>query len=184
MRRIVAALVVALLAFTLVGCGGGEEEAATTEEAAPAAGAPVEPASGETTMTADKSANDYDDPPVAFPAFEETTTPAVFQDRLDAHRPMLIMFYDSRQTQVTDDLRAEVDAVINQYRGLVDLLTFNVAGTDAEVDAETAVTYASELDIVSTPYILIVDSDGFITWRSKGFAEQGILKREVERVTR
>lgn len=183
MRRLVVATVVALLAFTLVGCGGGEEEAATTEET-PAATAPAATPSAESTMAADKSANDYDLAPAEFPSFDSTVTPAVFQDRLEAGRPMLVLFYDSRQAQLTDDLRAEVDAAVNQYRGLIDLLTFDVAGVEAEADAQTAVMYASELGVVSTPYILIVDGDGFITWRSKGFAEQGILKREVERATR
>lgn len=179
MRRIVVALVVALFALTLVGCGGGEEP--TTEEA-PAAAAP---AASEAVIPppVDRSANDFDVLPAAFPSFTTTTTPAVFQEKLDAGRPMLILFSDDRQ-DVTKDLRVEVDAVMNDYRGLVDLITFNVAGEATDPDVLAAVTYASELGINGTPYIVIVDDDGFMTWRSKGFTERGILKREVERASR
>lgn len=180
MRKIVVALVVALLALTLVGCGGGEE--ATTEET-PATGAPAATPPVEAAAPVDRSANDFDAIPVAFPSFTTTATPAVFRDKLDAGRPMLVMFTDDRQ-DVTKDLRAEVDAVMADYRGLVDLITFNIAGDTTNPDVLAAVTYASELGINGTPYILIVDGNGFITWRSKGFTERGILEREVERASR
>lgn len=184
MRRIVVALVAALLALTLVGCGGGgdAEESATTEEA-PAAAAPAATTPEEPGFVLDRSANDFDSLPVPFPSFSTTATPAVFQEKLDAGRPMLILFHDDRQ-DVTDDLRAEVDVVMNDYRGLVDLITFDLSGAADGGDALAAVTYASELGVNSTPYVIIVDRGGFMTWRSKGFAERGVLKREVERATR
>lgn len=181
MRRTVVALVAALLALTLVGCGGGGEEP-TTEET-PAAAAPATPAVTEPGYTTDRSNNDFDALPVPFPSFVTTTTPVIFQEKLDSGRPMLILFHDDRQA-VTDDLRAEVDAVMNDYRGLVDLITFNVSGASTDPATVAAVTYASELGVNSTPYIVIVDGSGFMTWRSKGFAERGVLKREVERASR
>jgi flagellar basal body-associated protein FliL len=180
MRRIVVALVVASLALALVGCGKKAEE--TTTEQAPAATKPAaKPA--EAAGTVDRSANDYDLAPVAFPSFATTDTPAVFKDKLDAGRPMLIVFEDSGQQQ-TATLRAEVDAVMNEYRGLVDLITFNVAGDAADPNVQAAVTYAAELGVNSTPYTIIVDRGGFITWRNKGFAERGVIEREVERASR
>lgn len=181
MRRFVVALVVALIVFTLSGCGGGGEEA-TTEEA-PAAAAPAAAAPAQPSYTTDRSANDYDAVPVAFPSFVTTTTPAVFQDKLNAGRPMLIMFTDERQ-QMTGTLRPEVDAVMTEYRGLIDLIIFNIAGDSTNPDVLSAVTYASELGVNSTPYLIVVDGNGFITWRNKGFAERGIIEREVERATR
>jgi len=96
---------------------------------------------------------------------------------------MLILFYDDAQ-QVTPTVRAEVDAVMTQYRGLIDLVTFSVGGPADDRSTLDAVAYASELSAASTPYIIVVDGGGFITWRSKGYAEQAILKREVERATR
>jgi hypothetical protein len=179
MRRIVAALVIATLAVTLVGCGGGAEETATTEETPPATAAPAATA----VDVEDRSANDYDLAPAAFPSFTTTSTPAVFQEKLDAHRAMLILFYDDKQ-QVTKDLRAEVDAVMGEYRGLIDFITFGVSGDANDPAVLAAVQYASELGAHTTPYVLIVDKSGFITWRNKGFAERGVLEREVERATR
>lgn len=180
MRRIVAALVVALFALTLVGCGGGEEEA-TTET--PAATPPAPAATVAPEVLVDRSANDNDLEPGPFPSFTTTETPAVFQEKLDRGQPMLILFHDDAQ-QVTVQTRAEVDAVMNDYRGLIDLVTFDVGGDANDPATLAAVTYAKELSAASTPYLLVVDGGGFITWRSKGYTEQGSLRREVERATR
>jgi hypothetical protein len=181
MRRIVVALVVAVFALTtLSGCGGGGEEATTEEDAATA---PAPAATVTEEVVVDNSANDSDLLPALFPSFSTTDTPAVFQDKLDTGRPMLIMFYDDAQ-QITATTRPEVYVVMNDYRGLIDLVTFDVGGSADDPATLAAVTYASELGAASTPYILVVDGGGFITWRSKGYAEQAILKREVERATR
>ncbi len=182
MRKIVVALVVALLALTLVGCGGGGEETATTEEPAAAAAPPaaVAPAA---TADDDRSANDSDTPPGPFPSFTTTVTPAVFQEKLDAGRPMVIFFYDDAQL-VTATQRAEVEAVTSEYRGLIDLVTFSVGGASTDPNTLAAVTYAKELGANSTPYILIVDGGGFITYRVKGYVDRGILFREVEQASR
>ena len=180
MRKIVAVFVVALFALTLVGCGGGGEEATTeetpTEQAAPEA-------TVEVAVVTDKSANDSDLPPAPFPSFTTTQTPTVFTEKLDRGQPMLIFFYDDAQ-QVTVTTRAEVEAVMNDYRGLIDLVTFDIGGAANDPVTLAAVTYANELGAASTPYVLVVDGGGFITWRCKGYAEQAILEREVERATR
>lgn len=183
MRKIVVALVVALLALTLVGCGGEEEPA--TEETAPAA--TEQPAATltpeEAAAALDRSANDSDIAPGPFPSFTTTDTPAVFADKLEQGRPMIIVFYDNTQ-QVTSSVLAEVEAVMTEYRGLADLITFSVSGDTNSPDVQAAVTYATELGVASTPYIIVVDGGGYITWRNKGFAEQEIIQREVERATR
>ena len=182
MRKIVAALVVALLALTLVGCGGGEE--AATEETAATTTEPAPVATGtEEVPAADRSANDSDIAPGPFPSFTTTETPAVFAEKLEQGRPMIIVFYDDAQ-QVTGSVLAEVDAVMTEYRGLADLITFNVGGDQNSPDVLAAVTYASELGVASTPYIIVVDGGGYITWRSKGYGEQKVIQREVERATR
>lgn len=184
MRRIVVAIVVALLAFTVVGCGAAEDTAAgdapATEEPE-AAPAPAE-AEGPEYLT-DRSANDDDIAPAPFPSFTTTLTPHAFQAKLDAGRAMIIYFYDSEQL-VTDDVREEIDAVVDDYRGLIDMVTFDVSGNGDATAAEAATMYANELGVTSTPYTLIVDRDSFITWRWKGYAESGVIKREVERATR
>lgn len=180
MRRIVVVLVVALLALSLAGCGGGAE---TTTETPPAAAAPAESPATEVGLNPDRSANDSDMAPAPFPSFATTETPAVFKEKLDAKRPMLVFFHDNRQ-QVTTDLRTEVDAVMAEYRGLIDVITFNTEGDATSADVQAAVTYASELGVTGTPYLIVVDRNGFITWRLKGYAERNVIEREVERATR
>ena len=182
MRKIVVALVVALFALTLAGCGGGGEETATTETPATAAATPA-PAATTEEVVADRSANDSGLAPVGFPSFTTTETPAVFKEKLDRGQPMLILFYDDAQ-QVTATERAEVDAVMSEYRGLIDLVTFNVGGDVSDPATLAAVTYAKELGVSGTPYVLVVDGGGFITWRIKGYADQASIMREVERATR
>lgn len=185
MRRIVVAFVVAALAFVLAGCGGGAEEAPAADAAAdPAAAAPA-PAAAPVVpayMT-DRSANLDEATPTVFPSFTSTITPSAFQAKLDARRPMAILFYDSKQL-VTGDVRGEMDAVIADYRGLIDLVTFDVSGAGDQKAAEAATMYAAELGVQSTPHILIVDRNAFIIWQWRGFADRETLGREVERATR
>lgn len=184
MRRFVVALAVAMLALTLAACGGGGEGETTegTDTAVPVAPTAEAPA-GEPEYVTDRSINDSDFEPYPFPAFTSTSTPSALQDKLDDGRPMLIFFYDPAQ-DVTKATRVEIDAVMKEYRGLIDLVTFNIGDTAGQQAAETAVTYANELGIDGTPYTIVVDDGGYVTWRWKGFAERGYLTREVERATR
>ncbi|MBN1193046.1 MAG: hypothetical protein JXA36_05090 [Coriobacteriia bacterium] len=182
MRRILVAVLAASLVLTLAACGGGgEEEPATTET--PADAAPVVAEGVVEPEAADRSANDGDIEPMLFPEFVNIEMPVVIREKLDAGRPMLIFFYDDAQ-QVTATSRVEVDVVMNDYRGLVDLLTFSVGGDAADPNTLAAVAYANELGATSTPYIIIVDEGGWITWRCRGFAERGVIEREVERASR
>ena len=183
MRRIVVALVVATMAFALVGCGGEAEEPAVdpveteVDEAEPAAEL-IEP-----EYMLDRSANLDEATPTVFPSFTSTTTPHAFQEKLDTRRPMLIFFYDSEQV-VTKDTRTEIDSVLEGYRGLIDLVSFDVSGGGDMKAAEAATMYAAELGVQTTPHTLVVDRDAFITWQWRGYLESDTLKREVERATR
>ncbi len=187
-RTTVAALAVALLALVLAlaGCsgGGGEEAPATDPAAAPAETPATDSGAADVpAYVTDRSINDNDMEPVAFPSFTTTETPAVFAEKLEAGRPMLIFFYDPAQG-VTDTQRPEVDAVMESYRGLIDLITFDVGGPNDSAAAQAAVAYASELGVSGTPYTLVVDGSGFITWRWKGYVDREYIEREVERATR
>ena len=183
MRRIVVALAIAVLALALVGCGGGGEAEEPPAET-PAEQPPVAPAAPELpAYVTDRSVNDNDMEPAPFPSFTATETPAVFTDKLDADRAMLILFYDPAQ-QVTATLRPEVDAVMDDYRGLIDLVTFDVGGDEDSADTKRAVSYATELGVDSTPYVLVVDQGGFIIWRWKGYVDRDYIGREVERASK
>ncbi|MDO8880780.1 MAG: hypothetical protein Q7W44_08275 [Coriobacteriia bacterium] len=183
MRRLIAALVIAVLAFVLVGCGGGGEPAEPAEAPPADAPAPVEPVVVEPEYVTDRSANDSDLEPTPFPSFTSTDTPAVFTEKIAAGRAMVILFFDPAQ-QVTGTLRPEVDAVMQDYRGLVDLVTFDVGGSAESDSAKRAVVYASELGVLNTPYLIVVDEGGFITWRWKGYVDRAYIEREVERATK
>lgn len=183
MRSLVVALVAALFVLSLAGCSGSSDDSGTTAPATtnpPASTANA--ADTEAPYLADRSVNDNDIAPAAFPSFTATVTPAAIQERLDSGRAMVIFFYDSAQNVTTDE-RAEVEAVANDYRGLVDLITYDVGASDSAI-AQANVMYASELGINSTPYIVVVDQGGFITFRWKGYLERETLGREVERVTK
>src|SRR5665648_146654 len=166
MRRIVAALVVALIALTLAGCGG-TAETATQQPTVPTQPAP---AAVQSEPLVDRSPVEVG-PPEPFPAMETTPPPAIVQQKLDAKRPMLLFFYDSAQ-EITASERVEVDSVLRQYRGLIDLVTFDVTAGNAAApsdDAQAAATFAGQLGIKSTPYIVIVNDDASITWRWLGY---------------
>jgi len=182
MRRLVVALVLVMLAFTVAACGGGGDT--TGEEATTVSDSSTQPAgsSAEAETITDRSQIEESDPPVPFPSFTSTETPAAIQEKLDAGRAMIICFYDPAQAS-TDDVRAELDAVMKAYRGLIDLVTFNVGGDPNSDDARNAAIYATELGVESTPYIIVVDEAGFITWRWKGFVDRSTITREVERAT-
>jgi len=176
MRRIVAALVVALIALTLAGCGG-TAETPTQEPTTPTQPKPAVP---QTEPLVDRSPVEMG-APEPFPSMETTPPPDIVQQKLDAKRPMVLFFYDSAQ-EITGPQREEVDAVIGEYRGLIDLVTFDVtSGKAAEPGdaAQVAATFAGQLGIKSTPYLVIVNDERTITWRWLGFIDRELIGREV-----
>lgn len=195
MRRIVAVLVVALLALTLVGCGGGgSEEPATspdTDGAAP-------PPAAEEEVAVDLSPPEPQEY-VPFPVDSELGVPSAIQSRLDAGQPMIVIFYDDTQ-KTTDDQEQIVRDVTEAYRGLIDVVSFNLAGyvtQDAQgtISVEPGLTEdetakqvlrlidADHLDVRFTPFIVVVDDNGYVTWRYRGISDDKNLEREVLRVT-
>ena len=183
MRRIVVALVVLSMAFAVVGCGGGgEEEAPPVETEGEVVVEPVvEPVAPEAY---DRSPLETGYP-APFPAITSTETPAAIQQKLDDGRPMVIFFYDGTQV-VTKDQRTELDAALKEYRGLIDLVTFNLASTAGQTpedDVQVAAAIATDLGVVGTPYIIMVDGNGFVTWRFMGYVDREVIGREVLRAT-
>lgn len=183
MRKIAAVLVVAMLAFVLVGCGGGAGETATTD--APAADATTTaPAVVEPIAVTDRSQIESGFP-AQFPAIESTAMPAVLQGKLDAKRPLLIYFYDSTLPE-SKVIRTEIDAVLSDNRGLIDLVTFDLGAKKSGVYTEGAqlgAVLAAELNANRPPYIILVDSKHNITWRFRGYVDRDIIGREVLRAT-
>lgn len=196
MRRLVAVLVVALLASVLVACGGegaAEEPAETPAAADPAAAQPVAEEAAVDLTPAEPQAFE------PFPVDAEVGLPAALQSRLDAGQPMIVVFSDSTQ-KTTDDQERIVRGVTDTYRGLIDVVSFDL-GTYVTQDAQGVMTVREDLaqdeiaaqviklvgsdhlDIRFTPYIVVVDSQGYITWRNRGISDDKNLEREVLRVT-
>lgn len=198
MRRLVVAIVVALMLVTLVGCGGGEEEPSgevtTQTQATPPA--PTAAAGEEEAVTDASPAEGQAFEP--FPTNDEVLTDEI-AERLDAEQPMIVLFYDSAQ-QTSDDQRAEVDAVLADYRGLIELVAYDV-GEYVLVDDDGAISVLEDmakdesaqkiarlfsedyLGITFTPYLVFVNSDGYITYRYRGFVDSKLIEREVLRAT-
>lgn len=195
MRRTVAVLIVALLALTLVACGGGaaEEEPVATPDTGQAA--PPPPVEEEAPDVSPLEEQVYD----PFPVNSELGVPEAIQSRLEAGQPMIIVFYDDSQ-KTTDDQEAIIRGVTETYRGLIDVVSFNLGGyvtQDAAgvitvqpglSDDETAKQVArlidsDHLDVRFTPFMLVVDDQGYVTWRYRGISDDKSLEREVLRIT-
>jgi thioredoxin-related protein len=197
MRRLVVAIFVAVVALSLGGCGGGSQPAATpaaTPAAAPAAApAPAAAAAG----IANRSENETETF-VPFP--DKAFVPADLKQKITVEKqPTLIYFYDSSQ-QSSKEVRAIIDAVRNDNRGLVNLVAFDIGkyvitGSDGVVTvddtkfahdptASQAVQLARELGVSFTPFIVLTDGQGYVIYKQRGLVDRAFLEREVLRASR
>ena len=201
MRRLVVAAVVAALAIalavTLAGCGGdqpsaeepaigAEPEAAAPPAPASAVGAGIQPPEDASPTEAQAYEPLPKDPEIV---------PESVLTRLEAGQPMLVYFYDSEQP-TTKDQTAIINEVLADYRGLVDLVRFDIgkyAGTDGEEiqvdermledpEADKAMKFAGELGVSFTPYILIVDEKGYTLFRGSGLVDDSTLEQQILRI--
>lgn len=202
MRRLVAATLAALMLLTLVGCGGGGEEQAAdtgaTEQSAQPAPAPAPAPTGGTIAVAD-----IDRSALSTETFEPFTIegelPPAVATRLQTKQAMLLFFYNN-ELEVTDDLRDEIDRVVDDNRGNIDLLTYDLSkhtdlNEDGSVKIDTAklqgdprgqqaVRFAREVGVDHVPYILIIDDQGYKIFWSRGFIDAELLERQVQRAAR
>jgi len=192
MRRLVVAIIAAAFVLTLFGCGGGEEPAAPAEtpaaEPAPAAAAPAAPA------VVPLSENE---PPIFEPFPTASAIPTAVAELIDAKQPTLIYFYDPSQHS-SKETRKIIDTVLEDNRGLVDLVAYDIgkyvsddAAEPVTIDEDFAkdpkyqasINLARVLDVSYTPYIVLTDSQGYIIWKFKGLADKDFLEREVLRAS-
>ncbi|MDH4140283.1 MAG: hypothetical protein OEV43_06895 [Coriobacteriia bacterium] len=202
MRRLVAAMIAALMLLSLVGCGGGDGGGEGTAEQPPAAAPVAAPAAGGDEVL------DLDETPpegqvyMPLPTSEDVLTEEISQ-RLETDQPMIVYFFDSSQ-KTTNDQDAEIDPVMKDYRGLIDLVKYDVGkyvSTDASgaitvketalmegAEDETALKVArliskDYLAVSFTPYIVLVDSHGYIVFRFRGPIDRDFLEQQVLRAT-
>jgi hypothetical protein len=192
MRRLVVALVLVIVAVSLTACGGSGGGSGT-----PAAGTPVSAAStasassqaagppADDTLSGTQTVLPYE----SFPN-DPAGTPAVIKKDLADHQPMIMFWYDPT-TKVTVDQRAEINAVMHKYTGLIDLVAIDYTkaiapnGDASQVPSETAkfALITAQLRVPTTPYVLLIDRAGRITYRFAGFVDRTLLEREVLRAT-
>jgi len=194
MRRLVVALVLVLalvsLAVVLSGCGGGAKTETAAPAAAPAASTPeAAPAPAVLTSLSDNE-------PEVFQVFPSGPgIPSEVSELVDSKQPTLIYFYDASQNS-SKETRKIIDAVLKANRGLVELVAYDIGkyvNSDAadtvalDEDFAADATYQKSIELARvlgvsyTPYIVITDSQGYITWKFKGLAEKDFLEREVLR---
>jgi hypothetical protein len=183
------------MALALVGCGGGDEPAEEPAEEAAPAPAP-EPTDAEALAPDRSPAEEQTYEP--FPTDPEVV-PAEILENLEDGQPMMVYFYDDDQL-TTPDQDEVVNEMAGDYRGLISLVSYDVgeyvsndpSGTievdPAVVEDETAkraalMTSDAWLDITFTPYIVLVDEFGYISYRFRGPVDYKTLEREVLRAT-
>lgn len=190
-RRLVVAACVAVMALTLAGCGGGEEPAPTTTTTAPPPPPAAAPAA---TNVADRS---MEESAVFEPFPTGTFVPAEVTKRLQAvpKQPMILFFYDDGQLE-TDDARKEVVAARDANRGAIDLIEYNLGqytsidasgnvtvdtALDKDEPGQQSIVLARELGVNYTPYGVIVDDQGYMIFRWRGYIDAEVLEEQVAR---
>jgi hypothetical protein len=189
---------VAVLALTLVGCGGGSDDTSATTDTGAQAAAPPPPAAttNPDQIVPDRSPTET----VLFAALSDQASglPSDVQKRLDKKQPMLIYVFDKTQKS-SAETRAEVDKAIKRYRGLIDLVAYDVSRyvtTDVDsgavsvdpkltkdAEASKVVKMLEQMQITSTPTIIITDSAGTVLWRSRGYTDRQLIEKEILRAT-
>lgn len=207
MRRLVVVMIAVSMLLTLTACGGGGDNAGTTTQSGEVATqtqadkTSTAAAPGATTPSVVSSNTLSPQEAQKFEPFptDKEVLPDQIKQRLDAKRPMLVYFYDTTQRH-TDDARAQIDKVLGDYRGLIDLVAFDVSKyvtTDASgsvlpkpgiADDPTAQQVAmllssNYLNVRYTPYLVFVDRQGYIIYRFSGMVDADLLERQVLRAT-
>lgn len=205
-RFVAVALVLALglAALLLVGCGGSTaEEPTTTDTTAQAPATPAAPANAAAAVApvVDRSPAEevvYE----PFPTDPQVTPEPVLQ-LLQAKQPMIVYFYDATQKMSNDekegvDGKGGLDVIMSDYRGAIDLVSFDVGkfvktGSTGKITVDPAFSdsasgqqtaaLAAELGVDFTPYLVIVDGDGYIIARFRGWEDTENIEREVLRAT-
>ena len=197
MRRIVVALIAAVFALSLVGCGGSNTTApsSTTTAETPAPAPAPAPAVAPAAATSIGSSNNEPDTFSAFPT--DTIVPSAVRQDIEAKQPTLLYFYDSSQ-YTSKENRKIINSVMSANRGLADVFTYDVgkhfSGTASEPAAvdksfakdgqyQQSVAFARLLGVTETPYIIITDKQGYITWKFRGLTDKDVLERQVLRAS-
>jgi Tfp pilus assembly protein FimT len=111
---------------------------------------------------------------------------------------MVLYFYDSSQ-QLSKDQSAQIHKALTGSRGLADLVSFDVGkyavtspqgaiaikpGLAKDQTSKQAAVLSQSIGVKYTPFIVIVDNQGYITYKSRGYTDGAVIEREVLRASR
>jgi hypothetical protein len=96
---------------------------------------------------------------------------------------MLLFFFDSKQSD-TDDQREQIEDVMDEYRGAIDLVSYDVSKALKKGAAENTATaefsnLTGVLGVEYTPYLVAVDGQGYIVWRGRGMVDSKVIERAI-----
>jgi hypothetical protein len=186
MRRTAAILALVLIAVSLAACGG-DTAATNATSSTPAPGSVAPPPAAVPAASSDSKSPTETVSNEQFPTAADGV-PKVVLDMLKNKQPILLFFYDSTQL-ITSEQRAEVDAVIARYRGLIELVAYDIRSESVSVGAandpevQKSLDLAGTLGVKHTPYVLLVDRYGRVTGRFAGYVDRVLIEREVLRAT-
>ncbi len=186
MRRLIAAIILVMIAFSLSACGGS----GSTDTTSPAASVPAAPPAPPTAAKSGANASNTLSPPevpTGTPYPVGVNTPQQIKSRIDSHQPMIILFDDPEQL-TSNDQAAAVSTAMSKYRGLIDLLTFDVTralpgNTPNETASKDIALQTRELGVAFTPYIFVVDRSGVVVARYAGYVDSETLQLSILRAT-
>jgi hypothetical protein len=184
---IMIALVVAALALSLLGCSSAPPKAnvkAATVKDAPSTPKAPTPVSATNLLSPAE-------PGTGTPFPTGSQTPKVVTDHLTSKTPMLVYFFDPKQS-TSKDQRREIDAAMKEYRGMIDLVAFDVTGAlpdpvtnerSKDPVAQQVALLTQDLQLGFTPYVVLVDKQGMMTGRYRGYLDRALLDREILKAT-
>lgn len=190
MRRVVTALALIAAAVAIAACSSAPSSTSTPPASSGQAPAVTPPAA-----TAQTAGTDVLSPrsPIAVGTMLPTdpaTVPSAILSQLQAHKPMLIFFYDPTTSVATDE-RTEINTAIKKYAGTIVLeaidYTPGIPSTESSTSQDPEVAkgelLAAAVGVKMTPTVVFVDANGRVTYSFQGFVDSGLLEREVLRAT-
>lgn len=190
MRRVVTVLMIVTVASVLAACSSAPTATSTTPAVVPV----TQPVNVVSTTSGTGSSDTYSPTQTVNPGDKLSTdaavVPASVLANVAAKKPMLI-FWSDPTTKVTTDQIKEIDAALSKFSGMIQLVSLDyTAGlaspsTSSTIDPETQKVelFASSLNVTTTPFIVLVDQYGRITYKFAGIVDRTLLRREVLRAT-
>jgi hypothetical protein len=189
MRRVVTLFVIVMAALALTACGAAPADTTTTTGTPPAGVPAVTPAAAAAAApTGDTNSPTQTVVPGEMFPTDPSSVPSAVLTLLAAKRPLMVVWSDPT-TKVSKDQRAEADATLSKYRGMIDLVALdytvglNTGGAKLDAETQKMELLAAALKVNTTPYIVFVDRYGRITYRFAGYTDRMLLRREVVRAT-